>query len=341
MKRFLALFGISVSLVLYVVLSSQPTALVPPVMSGGVADAPPSASKIGLSALLPLPALPSLAPGKVALGKQLFHEPKLSHDNSLSCASCHDLQRGGVDHRRVSVGIKGQLGSVNAPTVFNASLNIAQFWDGRAKTLEEQAAGPIQNPIEMGSTWPEVLKKLKADQAYQQAFQHVYPDGITAANVTDALATFEHSLLTHGARFDRYLMGDKQAMTALEMEGYRRFVDHGCASCHQGAGVGGNMFQHFGIMEDYFKDRPSTAADLGRFNVTHLEEDRHVFKVPSLRNVALTAPYFHDGSVDTLEKAIHIMGRYQLGMELSSEDTHSIAAFLRTLTGRWEGKSLQ
>lgn len=341
MKRSLTLFGIFVATVLYFVLSSQPTVIVSPVMSGGVADAPPSASKIGSSSLLPLPAMPRLAPEKVALGKQLFHEPKLSHDDSLTCASCHDLQRGGGDHQRVSVGINGQLGSVNAPTVFNVSLNVAQFWDGRAKTLEEQVAGPIQNPIEMGSTWSEVLKKLKADQAYQQAFQYNYPDGITAANVADALATFERSLLTHGARFDRYLLGDKHAMTAVEIDGYRRFVDHGCASCHQGAGIGGNMFQHFGIMEDYFKGRPSTAADLGRFNVTHLEEDRHVFKVPSLRNVGLTAPYFHDGSADTLEKVIHIMGRYQLGMELSSEDTHSIAAFLRTLSGTWEGKPLQ
>lgn len=313
----------------------------PPVLSGEPLDSPPSASKIGQSPLLPLPSLPALAADKVALGKQLFHEPRLSKSDHLSCASCHDLQQGGVDHQRVSVGINGKLGSINAPTVFNSSLNFVQFWDGRAKTLEEQAAGPIHNPVEMGSNWSEVLGKLNADVAYQQAFRRVYPDGITARNIADALATFERSLLTPRARFDRYLLGDKKALNALEREGYRRFVEHGCASCHQGAAVGGNMFQHFGVMENYFKGRTLTAADMGRFNVTGLEMDRHVFKVPSLRNVALTAPYFHDGSAKTLEEAIQIMGRFQLGRVLSPEDVVALAAFLRTLTGEWDGKPLQ
>lgn len=340
MKRFLALLGIIVSLLLYFLWSNPATPSAPSARSGEPADSPPSASKIGLSPLLPLPPLPALAPDKVALGKQLFHEPKLSHNDSLSCASCHDLQHGGVDHQRVSAGINGKLGDTNAPTVFNTSLNVAQFWDGRASTLEEQVAGPLLNPQEMGSTWTEVLTKLNADRTYQQAFRRSYADGITIANVVDALVTFERSLITHGARFDRYLNGDKHALTAVEIEGYRRFVDHGCVSCHQGAGIGGNMFQYFGIMADYFKDRPSTRADMGRFNVTGLEADRHVFKVPGLRNVALTAPYFHDGSANTLEKAVHIMGQYQLGMELSNEDTHYITAFLRTLTGEWEGKML-
>lgn len=341
MKRSLALLGIVVSLVLYFLWSNEAPPAAPHVLSAEMADSPPSASKIGQSPLLPLPPVPALSPEKIALGKQLFHEPKLSHDNSLSCASCHDLQHGGVDHQRVSAGIHGQLGSVNAPTVFNVSLNVAQFWDGRASTLEEQIAGPLLNPVEMGSTWPEVLAKLSADPTYRQAFQQNYADGISMANVVDALVTFERSLITHGARFDRYLTGDKHALNAAELEGYHRFVDHGCASCHQGAGIGGNMFQHFGIMADYFKDRPLTRADMGRFNVTGLEEDRHVFKVPSLRNVALTAPYFHDGSADTLEKAVRIMGQYQLGMELSDADTRYITAFLRTLSGEWEGKMLQ
>jgi len=298
-------------------------------------------SSIGSEPILPLPPPSLLSPDVRALGEKLFNDPRLSHDNSIACASCHDLSKGGTDRSTFSVGINATLGNVNAPTVFNSGLNIAQFWDGRAKTLEEQAAGPVHNPAEMGSNWEEVIRKLEVDPEYPMLFKRAYSDGISAANIASAIATFERSLTTPNAKIDRYLRGDKNALDKDELNGYRHFVDYGCVGCHQGAGIGGNMFQRFGVMSDYFKNRPSRKADLGRFNVTGLEEDRHVFKVPSLRNVAVTAPYFHDGSAKTLADAVTTMGRYQLGRELSKEDVRLIVAFLRTLTGEWQGQVLK
>lgn len=287
--------------------------------------------------LVALPPVPRLSAGKVALGKSLFQDVRLSRDDSIACASCHDLKKFGDDGRQASLGVGGALGSVNAPSVFNASLNFAQFWDGRAATLEEQAAGPVHNPLEMASDWATVIAKLQADVSFSSDFRRVYPEGITAANLADAIATFERTLLTENSPFDRFLRGDAQALDAKAKLGYQRFRDLGCASCHQGVNIGGNMFQRFGIMEDYLNSvarrRPPIQADLGRFNVTGLEVDRQVFKVPSLRNVAETAPYFHDGSAASLEEAIAIMGRYQLGRNLSQEEIDSLAAFLKSLTG--------
>jgi cytochrome c peroxidase len=274
------------------------------------------------------------------LGERLFRDTRLSSDDTVACVSCHDLERGGMDGQRVSTGVAGARGGINAPTVFNASFNFVQFWDGRAATLEEQAAGPIHNPLEMASNWEQVLAKLRADPEYPARFAASYRDGLTAANVADAIATFERSLVTPDAPFDRYLRGDAGALTADALEGYRRFKAYGCTSCHQGSHVGGNLYQRFGVLRDYFTGRPVTREDLGRYNVTGREEDRHVFKVPSLRNVALTAPYFHDASAATLDEAIAIMGRYQLGRELSTEDRRLIAAFLHSLTGMWQGRPL-
>ncbi|NVO07702.1 MAG: cytochrome-c peroxidase [Rhodoferax sp.] len=294
-------------------------------------------------ALLPLPPAPPLPADKVALGKRLFFEPRLSHDDSLACAGCHDFARGGADRLPAAVGVGGKQGNVNTPTVFNAGLGFVQFWDGRAASLEEQAAGPVHNPLEMASNWPEVIAKLSRDADYQRAFQQLY-QGISGEAIVDAIATYERTLLTPNSRFDRFLRGDKAALDALEQDGYRRFLDYGCASCHQGALLGGNMYQRFGVMGDYFSQLPANraiAADQGRFNVTGREEDRHVFKVPGLRNVAVTAPYFHNGSAATLEEAVVTMGRYQLGRDLSGADILAICAFLRTLTGEWEGKPLQ
>ena len=291
--------------------------------------------------LLPLPPPPELPQDKVLLGEKLFSEPRLSGNNTLACVGCHDLSRGGADPRRYSIGIKGSPGLIHAPSVFNASLNFAQFWDGRVATLEQQASEPLLDPQEMGSNWASVLDKLKADAQYQHDFSALYHDGITQTNVVDALVTFERSLITQNAPFDRYLLGDRGAINALEIDGYRRFKDYGCVSCHQGNNIGGNMFQRFGVMADYFANRPVTRADLGRFNVTGKEEDRYVFKVPSLRNVAVIGPYFHDGSAKTLEQAITVMGRYQLGRELTPDDIRALSAFLRTLTGEWRGRALQ
>lgn len=292
-------------------------------------------------ALLPLPPGPDVDRQKAELGQRLFFESRLSHDNSLSCASCHDLAHGGADNRPTAKGIGKQLGPINTPTVFNAGLNIAQFWDGRADTLEAQAAGPVHNPLEMGSNWQEVKTKLAQDPAYVQAFMQVYGQSLEGALVADALAAFERTLATPNSRFDQFLRGNSTALSTQEKAGYQFFKDYGCASCHQGAGIGGNMYQRFGIMEDYYRDKPVKPADLGRFNVTQLPQDRHVFKVPGLRNVAVTAPYFHDASAKTLEEAVQVMGRYQLGRDLARNEVATISAFLRALTGEWQGKPLQ
>lgn len=285
-------------------------------------------------ALRPLPEPPALQPERVALGARLFSDTRLSADYSQACVSCHRFDLGGADGRPVSVGIFGRMGGVNAPTVFNSGLNFVQFWDGRALTLQEQVAGPLHNPVEMGASWELVLERLNADEAMRRDFSIAYTDGITAANVADAIASFEQSLHTPDSPFDRFLRGDQAALDELAQAGYQRFRDFGCISCHQGALLGGNMFQKFGVLGDYFVGRPQSAADLGRYNVTGRDEDRYVFKVPGLRNVALTAPYFHDGSVASLESAVAIMGRYQLGRDLAPEDVKAIVAFLHSLTGR-------
>lgn len=287
----------------------------------------------------PLPGPPALDPREVELGRRLFHDPRLSGDGSLSCASCHDLARGGADGRVRSVGLGGREAAVNAPTVFNSGLNFRQFWDGRAETLAHQIEDARAG--ELGATWVEILARLEDDPGYRRSFADLYPQGLAPASVTGALAAFLRSLATPDGRFDRYLLGDDAALTAEEKEGYRLFKTYGCAACHQGAGVGGNMFQRFGALGDYFADRGAiTEADYGRFNVTGAPEDRHVFKVPMLRNVALTAPYFHDGQAETLEEAVQAMARYQLGRELGAEETRLIVAFLHTLTGEYRGEPL-
>ena len=285
----------------------------------------------------PLPEM-VLDAAKVMLGKRLFHETKLSADNSISCASCHGLTQGGVDNLSVSVGIGGAKGSINAPTVLNSGLNFRQFWDGRADTLEAQAEGPVHNPLEMGSSWSEVVVKLQQDADYPQAFAALYPDGISGEAIKDAIATFERSLVTP-SRFDDYLLGDANAISADEKKGYELFKNYGCVACHQGRNAGGNMYQYFGVMGNYFEDRGNiTTADYGRYNVTGKEHDKFMFKVPSLRNIALTAPYFHDGSATTLEDAVGIMVKYQLGRLVPDEDKALIVKFLHTLTGHEQEK---
>lgn len=292
-------------------------------------------------ALKPLPAVPMLDPAKVELGRQLFNEPRLSVNNTLSCASCHRLESGGADNKPFSIGFDGKPVDINTPSVFNASLNFKQFWNGRVDTLEAQIQQVVISPVEMGSDWKTVVQNLSALPAYQAAFQRAYPDGVTAANVQNALATYERTLLTPNSRFDQYLLGDTKIFTIQEKYGYQRFKDYGCIACHQGVNIGGNMFQKFGVMGDYFKARGNPLeSDLGRYLLTQDEEDRHVFKVPSLRNVAVTAPYFHDASAKTLEEAVDVMFKYQLGRNPSQEDKDLIIQFLKTLTGEWAGKPL-
>ena len=229
-------------------------------------------------------------PEKVALGRALFHDPRLSKDDTTACVSCHDLASGGDDGRKVSIGVEGKLGSINAPTVFNVGLNFKQFWDGRAATLEQQIDGPVQSPVELGTLWPDVIQKLYVHESYPQRFKALYPDGINRENVKNALAEFMKSLTTPNSRFDQWLLGDEDAISSLERQGYALFKYYGCVSCHQGANVGGNMFQVFGVLNNYFKRRGNiTEADLGRYNYTGNPLDRHAFKVPSLRMAALTA----------------------------------------------------
>jgi len=282
--------------------------------------------------LRPLAPPPKLAAAEAALGKDLFHDPLLSRDKTVSCASCHPLEQGGSDNRKFSTGIGGVKGDVNSPTVFNTVYNIAQFWDGRAVTLEQQVDGPLQNPAEMGTTWDDIIARLRAGP-YESRFQQVYGAPPSPDLVRRSLANFERSLVTTNSRFDRWLSGDAAALDADEKKGYALFKSYGCASCHQGANVGGNLFQKLGFFGNWFTDRggPVTQADLGRFNVTGKHADKHVFKVPSLRLAVLTPPYFHDGSVATLDEAIRVMGRYQLGRDIPDGDIALISRFLASL----------
>ena len=282
----------------------------------------------------PIPDKVDVVPAKVQLGRILFHDTALSKDGTVSCASCHKLTAGGTDRKKVSVGINQQQGNINAPTVYNSGLLFRQFWDGRAETLEDQIDGPVQNPVEMGSNWPAVVASLNQDPLYPMLFNSIYADGITRENIKDAIAEFERSLITPNSRFDRFLKGDDSAINAREKRGYRLFKRYGCASCHQGVAVGGNMFQIFGVINSYFKQRGNiTEADLGRFNVTGNPLDKHSFKVPSLRLAALTPPYLHDGNAATLREAVDIMFKFQLGRTAPDEDKEAIVAFIKSLVG--------
>ncbi len=282
---------------------------------------------------------------KAELGLLLYNDKRLSGDNTLSCASCHNLATGGVDRRKVSVGIDGQLGGINAPTVYNAVFNIRQFWDGRAKDLQEQAGGPPLNPIEMGSkSWDDITSKLNEDKEFRKAFKVVYPQGFTGETITDAIAEFEKTLITPNSAFDKYLKGDESAISDDAKEGYRLFKENSCATCHVGQAMGGQSFEYMGVVLDYFADRGGvvTEADNGLYNVTKKESDRHKFKVPLLRNIALTAPYFHDGSAGTLEEAVMVMMKYQLGKDIvKDEEINKIVSFLKTLNGEYDGQVLQ
>jgi cytochrome c peroxidase len=271
--------------------------------------------------LQPLPLIVAVDPSRAALGARLFQDVRLSRPNTIACTTCHQLARGGDDGQPQPRGADGSLLPRNAPTVFNVAFNFVFHWDGALPTLEAQAEQVLLNPSTMRTSWPEVLGKLQADRDYVAAFNAAYPDGLTSANVLDALATCEPSLITPNAPFDRYLRGQHQALTVKEQRGYQLFKAYGCVACHHGVNVGGNLFQKFGIFPAMLGAfRLDAEADTGRFSVTGIARDRGVFRVPSLRNVALTAPYFHDGSAPTLEEAVDIMARRQLGRKLNREE---------------------
>ena len=264
---------------------------------------------------------------KATLGAKLFNDKRLSKDNTISCATCHNLNEGGDDNLAVSKGINGKKGSINAPTVLNAVFNFRQFWDGRVATLKEQAAGPIEDPHEMGSSMEDIVKKLEKTE-YKELFDKTYKTGITKNNLLDAIAEFEKTLITPNSAFDRYLKGQKSALKKNELEGFELFKSKGCISCHNGVNIGGNLYSKFGVMQD------ASSANLGRYNVTKKEKDKYYFKVPTLRNIDLTAPYFHDARTSSLKEAVKIMALYQLGRPISSDEVDKIVSFLKTLTAK-------
>ncbi len=272
-----------------------------------------------------------MTPEKVSLGKKLYLDKRLSKNQDISCNSCHRLDSFGVDNEPTSPGHKGQRGGRNSPSSFNAALHIAQFWDGRAATVEAQALGPILNPIEMAmDSEAAVIDRLKADPTTVKEFAAAFPgekEPLTYANVGNAIGAFERTLITP-SRFDDWLKGDAAALTADEKRGAKLFAETGCTACHNGATLGGQMYQKLGLVKPY------DTKDQGRFEQTKNEGDKFVFKVPSLRNVAKTGPYFHDGSIKTLPEAVSLMAEYQLGKKLDSQQVSDIVTFLNALTAK-------
>jgi cytochrome c peroxidase len=281
----------------------------------------------------------------VELGKKLYYETALSINNELSCNSCHMLDKFGVDNLPTSPGHDGTLGGRNSPTVYNAYFHIAQFWDGRAEDLVEQAKGPILNPIEMGIHSEEMaIERIRERIEYDDMFKKAFPEQdepITYQNIAVAIGAFEETLATP-SKFDDYLKGDVTALTDIEKDGLKAFINNGCITCHIGPGLGGSMYQKFGLVKGpYWEYTESKTQDEGRYEVTQKEIDKYFFKVPSLRNIEKTAPYFHDGSVADLGDAVEIMAITQLGRELEKEETEKIVTFLKALTGEIPAHALQ
>lgn len=278
----------------------------------------------------PIEPAPVTDQAKVELGKQLFFDPRLSKSGFISCNSCHNLSMGGSDNLPTSIGHNWQEGPINSPTVLNSSLNLAQFWDGRAGDLQEQAGGPIENPMEMGFTHDLAVGVIASIPQYVESIKSVYKvDKVSINEITDAIAEFEKTLVTPNARFDKWLKGDDKAITAYELEGYELFKSVGCTACHNGVNIGGNSFQKMGLYEEYVTNNPAE----GVAGLSGEDADRFKFKVPTLRNVELTYPYFHDGAYWKLEEAVDVMARLQLGRKLEKDEIGKITAFLKTLTG--------
>lgn len=301
-------------------------------VAAGAAGVDPAALKM----FAPLPAEMDsasnpISDAKVNLGRMLYYEPRLSRSQDVSCNTCHQLDKYGIDNEPVSTGFKGQRGSRNAPTVYNAAGHVAQFWDGRAADVEEQAKGPVMNPVEMAMPSEDrVLAVLKSMPEYVAAFRTAFPGAanpVTFDNMAKAIGAFERKLVTP-SRWDKFLKGDKTALTDAEQAGFNKFVEVGCAACHNGAYLGGRSYQKLGMVKPWTHD-----DDAGRYAVTKQNGDKLVFKVPSLRNIDRTAPYFHTGSVATLDQAVKTMAEYQNGRTLSEPEVKLIVTWLRTLRG--------
>ena len=304
------------------------TAFVRSLLAVTVAGA--AASALADEPIQPIRPVQNINLAQVELGKKLYFDPRLSKSGFISCNSCHNLSMGGTDNLKTSIGDRWQQGPINSPTVLNSSLNVAQFWDGRAADLKAQAGGPIANPGEMAASHTLAIDVLTSIPAYVTEFKQVFgTDKITIDEVTQAIAEFEKTLVTPNARFDRWLLGEKEVLTANEVEGYNLFKNSGCIACHNGEGVGGSSFQKMGVVEPY----KTNSTAVGMSGVTGKDADRMKFKVPTLRNVEMTYPYFHDGEAETLTEAVDIMGRLQLGKKFTPEENAKIVAFLKTLTG--------
>lgn len=295
--------------------------------------------------ILPIPLYTSHNTVKAALGAKLYSDPRLSHDISHSCASCHRLDHGGAENTALISRQNSLLPVVNTPSVFNALFNYRHGWFGSSRTLEAQIELGLRHMSTDRSGKSQlsiITERLNQDSEYRDNFTHLYGKSVNLENLTDAIGEFVKSLITPNARFDQYLRGEESAITEEEKQGYALFKEYGCVSCHQGVNVGGNLYQKFGIFYKYFAARGNNVtADNGLFNVTGRRDDLHVFRVPSLRNVELTPPYLHDGEAGTLEQAVEIMGRTQLGKFLEFNDIENIVKFLKTLTGEFKGRSLR
>jgi cytochrome c peroxidase len=303
-------------------------------VAGGV-----SAAANTFEPVTPVEPAAHLDDAKVRLGRKLFLDPRLSRDNQRACATCHNLQGGGDDGRARSRGVDGEPLEFNTPTIFNVAGNFRLNWRGNFRSLEDQNESVLLNTRIMDTTWPELEAKLREDPAYQREFSAVYRGGPTRSAVLDALATFERSLVTPNSRFDRRLRGEQGAMSPEEERGYQLFKSYGCVACHQGANFGGNLFQPFGIFDDPFAPRGEGVAHGAPATIPG-EGARRLFRVPSLRNVAVTPPYFHNGRTASLVEAVEIMARSQLGRTLPEDDVRLIVQFLGTLTGEFEGRPL-
>ena len=302
------------------------------------------ARKMSLPKETPIPDSIATDEAKVALGHDLFFDGRLSGDGSIQCHTCHQLDKGGVDRLETSTGIEGKKGPINAPTVFNAAFNFVQFWDGRAADLADQAKGPPTNPVEMGShSWDDIVARFEMDEEFKKEFLKEYPQ-VTKETLTHAIGEYEKTLITPNSDFDRYLKGDKTALSEQQVRGYELFKQHKCDTCHTGVAMGGQSYEYMGLYGDYFKDRgtPLTDADEGRFAQTKDPFDMHRFKVPTLRNIALTAPYFHDASAKELKDAVSAMLKYQSNVKQPAQkDIEDITSFLESLTGEFKGEKLK
>ncbi|MGR9054149.1 MAG: cytochrome-c peroxidase [Gammaproteobacteria bacterium] len=297
-----------------------------------------------LPTVAPAPADNPTTPEKVALGKMLYHDPRLSSTGTVACASCHNTMLGGEDNRPNAMGVHGQTGGRSAPTVWNSAFNAVQFWDGRAASLEDQAAGPVTNPIEMGmKSWDDVVARLKTIEGYQDAFEKAFgKNAISKDNATKAIAAYERTLITPNSPYDKYVQGDTSALTEQQVRGMLKAVELGCTGCHSGPAFNGpGMYQKFPVNSNgFFEAKYHFSKDKGRAEVTNKAEDENMWKVPTLRNIALTAPYFHNGSVKTLDEAVKLMAKLQLNQDLSDADVADIVAFLNALTGEFPKQSM-